>query len=91
MSKSDRKFLGPISALVASLLTSTLQNGAKADAALQHATEKALEVNDMESIEGRPSPEPLTIEVAYQGMVTLDHYSHSSHSSHSSHMSGFTP
>lgn len=86
---SAKKFLKPVSLVIASLLTGTLSND-KANAALTDAADRALKNAEAESKDGRPSPDPIRIERSADDKLHLQgHYSHSSHGSHRSHYSSY--
>jgi hypothetical protein len=85
MSKSGKKFLKPTSVLVATLLTSTLQTGAKANPVVSSMVEVAINSASVEST----LPPPITLKRSNQEQVAQGHSSHSSHASHASHGSGY--
>jgi hypothetical protein len=87
---SGRKFLKPISAVVAALLVSTLQNGVQGNPEINGSFERALNTIVSEAVLEGAVPEQIMVEPSQAVAVPQQHMSHSSHSSHSSHRSHYS-
>jgi hypothetical protein len=87
---SARKFLKPLSVLIATILGSTTSNSAEGKALIEKALDGNSNPEPISSVEGRPDPEQIVLDPSSDGMINLGHHSHSSHASHASHRSHYS-
>ncbi len=87
-----KKFLRPVSVVVATLLASALQNSANATPSLLASLEKASELSSVKTTQISSPVQQLMVKPATtpSRLRQAQHMSHSSHSSHRSHYSGYS-